>query len=269
MASVPRVRLTSLLALTLAATLALGGCGSNDAPDAAPAQPTSPPSSPASSPDGATESPSTGPSVAPSPGEPTARPSARPSGRKTGALSPRPRARLTDEHLLTADRMPGLGNEVVWTVRATAPEDPANAPAVGACQKTALGTIGAVSAVRRAFEAPGGITATQVVARFADSRSAWRAHQVLTAWRDDCAERLAYPHAEVGPLRPLRVETGTGETYRAAYGARARDRQRATGFGILRTDDYLTIVEINAGPGDYPDERDPARVAVRRISRTF
>jgi hypothetical protein len=165
--------------------------------------------------------------------------------------------------------MPGLGDGVLWTVRSTAPEDPTGGQAVGACQKTALGTIGAVSAVRRVFEAPGGITATQVVARFADSRSAWRAHQVLVAWRDDCAERLAYPHAEVGPLRPLRLETGTGETYRAAYGAEAQARQRATGFGILRTHDHLTIVEVNTGPGDYPDDRDPTRVAVRRISRTF
>lgn len=259
MAGVPRVRMPSLLALTLASALVLGGCGSDDEPDAAPTQPTSPP---------ATTGPSAEPTPAPSPSDtPSTEPTPKPGSHKTGLLGPRARTRVAEEHLLAADRLPAFGDDLTWTVRSTAAEDPANAQAVGACQKTALSTIGAMSAVRRTFEAPGGIAATQVVARFADSRSAWRAHGVLAAWRDDCEERLDVPHAEVGPLEPVDVRAGTGESYRAAYGRKARPR--SAGFGILRTGAHLTVVEITAGPGAYPDDWDPTRVAVRRISRTF
>jgi hypothetical protein len=176
---------------------------------------------------------------------------------------------VTGTHLLTADRMPALSDGLAWTVRATAPDDPARAEAVGACQKTALSAIGAVEAVRRTFDAAGGIAATQVVARFADARSAWRAHEVLASWHDDCEERLTFPHVEVGRLKEVRVRAGTGEGYRASYGREAPARRQASGLGILRTGSYLTLVEITARPDDYPDGWDPARVAVRRISRTF
>jgi hypothetical protein len=146
-------------------------------------------------------------------------------------------------------------------VRATAPDDPAEATPVGTCQKTGLGTIGALETVRRTFRAPGGSAAIQLVARFADSRSAWRAHQVLVAWRDDCEQRV--DQATVGPLEPVTVRTGTAESYRASYGATSR----AAGLAILRTGSYLTLVEVRAA--SYPDRWDPARIAVRRVARTF
>jgi hypothetical protein len=167
---------------------------------------------------------------------------------------------ITAAHLLEADKMPALGAGP-WAVAATGPEDPERDPAVGACQKTLLGSIGAVETVRRTFTAPGRLSATQVVGRFADARSAWRAHQVLVAWRDDCADRL--DGSDVGPLRPIDVPSGTGESYRTAA------RTRAAGLAILRTGDYLTLVEVTAGAEHYPTAWDPARVAVRRVARTF
>lgn len=266
MTGVPRVRMPSLLALTLATVLVLGGCG-DDEPGAAPARPDTPAGSAADDPrDPASPAPS--PSSSPSPSEPSTAPARRPGAHKTGLLAPRPRAQASDEHLLAADRMPTLGG-LAWALRSTTAEDPARAETVGACQKTALVTIGALSSVRRTFTGPDGIAATQVVARFADSRSAWRAHEVLGSWRADCEQRLDFPHAEVGPLEPVRVHAGTGESYRAAYGRKARTRWQYAGLGILRAGSYLTVVEITAGPGVYPDGWDPTRVAVRRISRTF
>ena len=101
----------------------------------------------------------------------------------------------------------------------------------------------------------------EALARFADARSAWRAHQVLIAWREDCAERLG--RADVGPMEPVTVQVGTGEAYRTAAG------KRAAGLGILRTGAYLSLVEVTTGAGHYPASWDPARVAVRRIARTF
>jgi hypothetical protein len=153
----------------------------------------------------------------------------------------------------------------VWT-RAADREDTA---AVGACQKTGLDTIGAVSTVHRTITSgPGGAVATQVVGEFADPKSAWRAHEVLRAWRADCEERLDFARTEVGPLRSVTVRAGSGEGYRAAYGPSA-ERGWATGLGIVRRGSHLSVVEIRTAPTAYPSERDPARMAVRRIARTF
>lgn len=169
--------------------------------------------------------------------------------------------------------MPAMGADVTWMVTGDGPEDTQQA---GTCQKTSLGSIGAVSAVRRTFAVRDQAgtkplpEALQVVARFADPKSAWRAHRVLAAWREDCAERLDHVRREVGPMRPIwRVQVGIGENYLAEYGPKAPDRGWAAGFGIVRTGSYLSIVEIRTGSTDYPAGRDPARVAVRRIARTF
>ncbi len=255
MADVPRVRTSSLVALSVAASLLLAGCGSGaDETEATPPTAATPatslPASPAASPS-ASEPPAT---------EPTASPRAhRPGGHKVGTLQPRTRL-VTAAHLLDADGLPVLGDGS-WVVAATGPEDPDRDPAVGACQKTLLGSIGAVETVRRTFTAPGRLTATQVVARFADTRSAWRAHEVLVAWRDDCAERV--DGSDVSPLRPLDVRAGTGESYRTDA------RKRAAGLAILRTGSFLTLVEVTAGAEHYPTGWDPARVAARRVARTF
>ena len=262
MTGVPPVRMPSLIAASLAASFVLGGCGSDDEPDAAPTRPT------AQASDRAARTPTASPTPSATASQtPEATPTKHGGRHKIGALQPRARSAAA-AHLLDAARLPTVG-ERAWTVDATAPEDAARDDAVGACQKTPLGSIGAVEAVRRTFSASAGLAATQVVARFADSRSAWRAHGVLVAWRDECEERLGTPHAEVGPLQPVTVHAGTGETYLAAYGSESRARQRAAGLGILRTGSYLTLVEISAGPDDYPDAWDPTRVAVRRIARTF
>ena len=199
---------------------------------------------------------------------------------KNAPLLPLSRVRL-DQHLLPLDRMPAMGAAVTWKVTGDGPEETRRA---GTCQKTSLGSIGAVSAVRRTFAArTNGRTAgktgkrstpapeaLQVVARFADDKSAWRAHRVLAAWREDCAERLDHARREVGPMRSVgQVLVGTGESYLAEYGPKARDKGWAAGFGIVRAGSYLSIVEVRTESTGYPSERDPARVAVRRIARTF
>ena len=167
-----------------------------------------------------------------------------------------------------ADRRPDAvaGRETVWRITDRGPED----AAVGACQKTDLETIGAISAVRRSFASgPDGAWATQVVAEFADPKSAWRAHEVLRAWQADCEERLDFARTEVGPLRTVDVRAGTGEGYRTAYGPRSAARGWATGLGIVRRGSHLSVVEYRTAATDYPTDRDPARMAVRRIARTF
>ena len=252
------------LALLLAGIVTLGGCGSDDAgPSAGAAATDSPRSRPSASAPASAPTSSSTPSPTPAPTSssasttaPTRSPAlaARRHGhRKAGELAPL--SRSAETHLLDADRLPTVGGRA-WDVTADAP-----AGRVGACQKTDLATIGATAAASRSFRAADGVTATQVVARFADAKSAWRAHQVLVAWRDDCESRV--DGASVGPLRPVTVTTGTGDSYRGRFAA------REAGLGVLRTGSYLTLVEVSARGAGYPTSWDPTRVAVRRIARTF
>lgn len=240
MEGVSRVSLTCLLA---AAALLAGGCGS-DAPQSAPPAPSSAAPTSAGTTPKPTRSASPTPSAAP-----------RHGGRhKVGELTPHARPRRTEElaHLLTPADLPAIAG--TWAVAVgEGGDDP-----VGACQKTGLDTIGAMAAVTQSYVADGA-SAIQVVARFPDARTAWRAHGVLEAWRDDCAERLV--DATVGPLEDVDVPAGVGSSYRAQL------RKRAAGVGILRSGAYLSLVEITSTK--YPAGWEPARVAVRRIARTF
>lgn len=203
----------------------------------------------------------------PAASEPRTTPPQRQKGHKPTPVMGQPLHRtLPASHLLTADRMPSPDGETVWRITDRAPGD----AAVGACQKTDLETIGAVSAVRRSFASgPDGPWATQVVAEFADAKSAWRAHEVLRAWQADCEERLGFARTEVGPLRTVDVRAGAGEGYRTAYGPRSAGRGWATGLGIVRRGSHLSVVEYRTAATDYPADPDPARMAVRRIARTF
>lgn len=260
MRPVPRVILLPLLGLLLL----VSGCGSDDQNAADAPRP----AKHAREHHRATPPPAASPTPAASPSR-----HARPKGNrgKTAPLLPLDRVAL-DAHLLGADRLPALEVAFTWRVVGEGPEDTAR---VGACQKTSLESIGAVSAVRRTYAANdaandrGGVTATQVVAGFADAKSAWRAHEVLSAWRADCEERLDYPRKEVGPMEAVEVAAGIGGHYLAAYGAKSPRTGRVTGFGIVREGSYLSIVEISTPTRDYPSRWDPARAAVRRISRTF
>lgn len=257
MATVSRARRSPLAAIAVVGALLLGGCGSSDDGPAAAPRDTPSPASPTDA-GGPTDSAAPAPTRTPA-SDPATSPTREPRRHKVSTLQPRMRLE-TAAHLLDADGLPTVGAGG-WVVAATGPEDPDSDRAVGACQKTLLASIGAVETVRRTFTAPGRLEATQVVARFADSRSAWRAHEVLASWRDDCADRIG--GGDVGPLEPLDVHAGTGESYRMAA------RKRAAGLGILRTGSFLTLVEVTAGADRYPTGWDPARVAVRRVARTF
>jgi hypothetical protein len=162
--------------------------------------------------------------------------------------------------------MPAARGAVVWTAAGTRPED--GSP-TGACQKTSLVDLGAVRAVRRDYAGDGDSTfrARQVVARFADARSAWRAGEVLASWRDDCAERLDYPRTDVGPMEEVATEPASSGRYPLTYGSRRS--QETAELGIVRKGRWLTVIEIAADHESYPDDHRPGRRAVRRIAATF
>jgi hypothetical protein len=169
-------------------------------------------------------------------------------------------------HLLAADRMPAPAGAVTWTVAGTSPE---GGEPTGACQKTALVDLGAIRAVRRDFTGPEDSTfrARQVVARFADPRSAWRASEVLASWREDCATRLGYPRTDVGAMEEVATEPGSAGRYPLTYGTRRH--LQAAELGIVRTGRWLTVIEIAADSDAFPADHHPARRAVRKIAATF
>jgi hypothetical protein len=159
-------------------------------------------------------------------------------------------------HLLAADKMPTAG--AAWSATETAAGD---VEVLGPCHVTSLVDIGALDAVRRTWSADASSPrAVQVVARFADNKSAWRAGQVLEAWRSDCADRVA---GTVGPLREVAVSTGAGQAYRVAEG------DRATDVGIVRKGEYLSVVTLVSSPAKLPEDSAVAKAAVKRIAATF
>lgn len=101
----------------------------------------------------------------------------------TGGLSDR---------LLPAAALTSSSSGRTWTVVHTELHEPR--ALAGSCHRFPLVSVGAIRVAHRAYalgqpRAPRA-TAEHVVARFADPRTAWRAHEVLLAWRADCDEML-------------------------------------------------------------------------------
>lgn len=255
---VPRVLLPSLLA----AALLTSGCGGVDAPPSAAEHSAEPRAT------GATQEPTT--STPTEPSSPASRGGNGDGGGRDGGekvpptMIPVARPDGSRTHLLSPDLLPAYAADASWTTTGTGPE---RTRPVGACQKATLVDIGALHAVRRGYAGPAesGTWARQVVARFADAKSAWRAHEVLRSWRDGCEKWLDAPNPEVGPMEDLELSAGSGGHYRAVYGPK-KDTD-ASGLGIVRKGRWLSIVAITATDADFSTGW--TRRAVRRIAATF
>jgi len=159
-------------------------------------------------------------------------------------------------HLLAAGNLPVVAGD--W---ASVDTDNRDLAAVGPCYLTSLTDIGATAAARRTWSAEDAtVTGVQVVARFADNKSAWRAHEVLSAWHDKCAARVS---GDLGPLRKVAVPRGVGQ------GFRVTDDEVAVDIGILRRGAYVSVVAISAPAAHFPADARPARTAVKRVAATF
>ena len=158
-------------------------------------------------------------------------------------------------HLLADDKMPTAGSD--WRGVDTSDSD----EVLGPCHLTSLVDIGALSTARRTWSSDGSSPrAVQVVAKFADNKSAWRAHEVLDSWQDDCAGRIS---GSVGSRRSVAVPTGAAEAYRVDQG------DRATELGIVRKGEYLSVVSLVAPADQLPDDSSATKAALKRIAATF
>ena len=175
--------------------------------------------------------------------------------------SPAPADQVLETRLLTADELAGANDATVWKVASSGPED---GETTGTCQRFDLVSVGANEAVRRTFSSnQDTVEAEQVVAEFADAKSAWRAHQVLKKWRDTCAEQVDAADVNVGPLQSLKVDAGFADSYVVRYGDAGAEEQHWDGAGISRRGPFLSLVEIDLVGQDYnyPAGQEPASLA--------
>ena len=242
-----RAQLGFLVAVFL---LTLAGCGDDTSPTSGDATGDDPSATSESVPTKTTESTeSTEPTDAPASETTEAVPSSEPA------------AEGLEGRLLTADELPGVNDQTVWKVGATGPEDGAT---TGTCQRFDLVSVGANEAVRRTFTSDqDSVAAEQVVAEFADAKSAWRAHQVLKTWRAKCADQIKADQVDVGDLRSLKVSEGFADSYVVRYGDAGAESQHWDGTGTSRRGAFLSLVEINQVGQDYiyPAGEDPASLA--------
>lgn len=141
-------------------------------------------------------------STAPAEPSGSATPHERP-GRRVKVPASEPPAPSTNA--LTVESVPPVRRHLLdgsqlgekWSVASTGTED---GRLMSSCQVASMVDIGALRSRVREFSGPDA-RAGQALSRFADRKSAWRAEQVLAAWRDDCSEQLADRRAALGTVR--------------------------------------------------------------------
>jgi hypothetical protein len=229
--------------------LTLAGCGDDTSPTSGDATADDPSATETASPSStasaeASETPAPESSAAAPTSEPTSEPAAGLEGR-----------------LLGPDELAGANDQTVWKVGSTGPEDGAT---TGTCQRFDLVSVGANEAVRRTFTSnQDTVVAEQVVAEFADAKSAWRAHQVLKKWRATCADQVKADQVDVGEGQTLKVSQGFADSYVVRYGDAGADAQHWDGTGISRRGPFVSLVQIDLVGQDYnyPVGEEPASLS--------
>ena len=225
--------------LPLAALLLMAACGQQAAPTASAIDPTQT-ISPTVQTTSATPEPEatspTSPLTASAPASTSPTVSARPAGLR-GML------------LLAGE----IGD--TWKVGRTGGES----EATGRCQVTTLFTIGATSSLRRTFTSDTD-TAVQVVAQFADSKSAWRSFEVLKSWRSKCASRVP-AGSTISSLLTVNAAPGVGHRYRVVQPDGLSER-----VGLVRHGEYVSVIVFGQdGTLTYPTGQDPESLALKAI----
>jgi hypothetical protein len=182
-------------------------------------------------------------------------------GTETSPSATPEREESQEQRLVPAVDLPGVNQETVWTVTSTGPEDGGTH---GSCQRFPLVDTGADEAVVREYAGGEGVRAIQVVAEFADPKSAWRASQVLTTWSKDCAGHLDAGVEKVGPLAPATVAGGKAFTQLVQYGDEGAELHTFAGIAVVRRGRLLSFVEIAVESADYNYEpgQEPATLTV-------
>ncbi|MDN5893767.1 MAG: hypothetical protein L0H93_07035 [Nocardioides sp.] len=263
MAHLPR----RLSAFATAATLmvTLGACSSDDTDDSSdpgeessvaessetPTASASVSESPSAS---ASESPSATKPATPTAPKSSATPSRTPSNDKepnpTGLPTPgtgKPNPTLVAK-LLSPGELPGLNDATAWSQKQTGSE---GSKLFGYCQKSAITDIGATDVVVRTYDAHGSQAGAQLVATFADAKSARRANDVLKSWQASCKKRLDAQVKRVNPIVDVPSSKGAAQSYLVQFGKRNAEFHTFHGVGITRVGSVISIVTVDVMSQDY------------------
>lgn len=150
------------------------------------------------------------------------------------------------QHLLPASAWPTPSRDLLWHEQHTELHEPRTL--AGSCHRFPLVSVGAVRVAHRAYllgkPTSPHARAEHVVARFADPRTAWRAHEVLLAWREGCRETLTEAAGlRVSPLREL--DEGAQRYAVAWYEADGRLREDVA---LARVGNRVTLLRLTSRP---------------------
>lgn len=169
------------------------------------------------------------------------------------------------DRLLPAGALTSPAPDLTWSEVHTEPHEPR--VLAGSCHRFPLVSVGAIRVAHRAYvlgqpRAPRA-TAEHVVARFADPRTAWRAHEVLLAWHADCGETVAdRPGVRVTGLHDL----DAAQRYALAWVPDGAERVRED-VALVRVDSRVALVRVTTQEADARTGRTAVTAAVRDAGR--
>lgn len=155
------------------------------------------------------------------------------------------RASLRDR-LLDAHELPAFDG-TSWSAARTLNREPSGL--AGTCHHFEMLTIGAGKVAYREFApaAGGAARTTQLVAQFADAKTAWRAFEVLKSWREDCQEQLTkYDRSQVGGLTPVDAGGADAHRYVVQYGPADKNasHQYVDAQGLALVGTRITVMRM-------------------------
>ena len=188
----------------------------------------------------------------------------------TGPPSPDEPLSLT-EALLPAAEMPGFDEEFIWSSGRTRPTEPRRL--IGTCHRFSMLSIGATEVAHRSYDPPpnGNAAASELVADFADRKTAWRAYRTVLSWRESCPSQLrAYPRTDVSLLEDVSVERGEAGWWLLKYGPIGDDPDVAAfdAEGVALVGSRVAVVQMVLYGQDYSYEigQEPMAEAIRRAA---
>ena len=171
--------------------------------------------------------------------------------------------------LLAAEEYPGPNRSFRWTEGRTTKREPA--ALAGTCHRFSMLSIGAMRVAHRDYlpaDASPGARANELVATFADTKTAWRAFEVLKSWRADCDESLAkYDRHDVGELEKVSVGSGEGHWYLLSYGPAEGETDAgyfdAEGIALVGNRIAVLRMAVIGQDYNYPAGKEPMVATVR------
>lgn len=175
------------------------------------------------------------------------------------------------EALLPADQVPGFNEEFAWSQGRTRPAEPGRL--AGTCHRFSMLSTGATEVAYRSYDPPpnGNATASELVADFADRKTAWRAYQTVLSWRETCPAQLrAYPRTDVSLLEDVSVEQGQAGWWLLKYAPIGDDPEVAAfdAEGVALVGSRVAVVQMVLYGQDYnyAPGQEPMVEAVRRAA---